>query len=156
MFGKILIITAIITGLTETAASAQTAASAEQQVEPATIVERITASGSTIDQPQALAARLRPVPATHQNSNSGYRIQVFSDSNPRTAQAEAGRKAATISSRFPDMNTYIKYDSPYWRLRVGDFTTFEDASDALTEMKTAFPAYRREMRIVRDHINRAD
>ncbi len=82
----------------------------------------------------------------------GYRIQVFSDNNARTAEREAHSKAAAISESFPQWGTYITYDSPYWRLRVGDFQTYEDATDAVMELKNAFPAYRRELRVVRDRI----
>lgn len=159
MFGKILTlaIAGVMVCIPATARDEATNDSTAVQSRP-TIVDAITRSGSTVSQPQALLDRLIPAADTHSahSGNGGYRIQVFSDSNPRTAKAEAERKASAISSRFPDIKTYVTYQSPYWRLRVGDFTTFEDANDALTELKNALPAYRREMRVVRDRINRAD
>lgn len=127
-----------------------------------TIIGHITASGeNTVTIPDALRERITPdehaaiadKTASPTAVSGGYRIQVFSDSNPRTAQSEARSKSANISSRFPSIRTYVTYDAPYWRLRVGDFTTYEDASDALSLLKEAFPSYRRELRIVRDHIN---
>lgn len=123
-----------------------------------TIIEHITTvDGHTIDIPDALKGRLTPqvhqhVNPTSQVANGGYRIQVFSDSNPR-AHGEAKGKATNINSRFPQWKSYVTYAAPYWRLRIGDFTNYEDANDALAALKDAFPAYKRELRIVRDHIN---
>ena len=132
-----------------------------------TIVDHITLSGiHSVSQPDAMLQRLIPPqqhPAMSDTDSGeivvtgahtgGYRIQVFSDSNPRTARNEANAKAGNISSRFPDYHPYVTYDAPYWRLRVGDFRTYEAATDALEAIKEAFPSYRRELRVVRDRIN---
>jgi hypothetical protein len=94
-----------------------------------------------------------PASTTSPRSGGGYRIQVFSDSNPRTARNEARAKAGNIAARFPEYRTYVTYDAPYWRLRIGDFRSYEAAHEALSAIKEAFPAYRRELRVVRDRIN---
>lgn len=86
----------------------------------------------------------------------GYRIQVFSDNNSRTAKAEARTRQRNISSQFPEMGTYVVYNSPYWRLRVGNFRTQEEANAAAADLKSAFPAYSKEIRVVRDRITIAD
>lgn len=127
-----------------------------------------------LSQPAALRARLTnakaasvvaeaadgdaPAPATVEPTRTagGYRVQVFSDNNPRTAKNEAHSKAAAIGEAFPQWATYITYDSPYWRLRVGDFRTYDDATRAVVDLKNAFPAYRRELRVVRDRIKVTD
>jgi len=133
-----------------------------------TIVDHITLSGlHSVSQPDAMLQRL--IPPQQQTATTdtdggeiagvtgahtgGYRIQVFSDSNPRTARNEANAKAGNITSRFPEYRPYVTYDAPYWRLRIGDFRTYEDAVDALETIKEAFPSYRRELRVVRDRIN---
>lgn len=82
----------------------------------------------------------------------GYRIQVFSDNSSRTAKGEARTRARNISSQFPDYQTYVVYNSPYWRLRVGNFKTNEEAQTAAEELRMAFPSYAREIRVVRDRI----
>ena len=51
------------------------------------------------------------------------------------------------------MGTYIIYNSPFFRLRVGDFRSYEEANRALQDLKNAFPQFAREMRVVRDKIN---
>ncbi len=85
---------------------------------------------------------------------AGYRIQVFSDNNARSAKSEARSKAQAISERMPQYRTYVVYQSPYWRLKVGDFTTATEAENAADMIKKMFPSYAREVRVVRDRINR--
>ena len=82
----------------------------------------------------------------------GYRVQVFLDNNARTAKNEARARARNISEQFPHYPTYVVYSSPYWRLRVGNFRTHDDADAAAAELSAAFPAYAREIRVVRDRI----
>lgn len=81
----------------------------------------------------------------------GYRIQVFSDNNQRRSKDEANQKAAMIKGVDPEMATYVTFTSPFWRLRVGNFRSFEEANIKLIELKNAFPQFR-EMRVVRDMI----
>ena len=83
---------------------------------------------------------------------AGFRVQVFSDNNARTAKNEARSKQRIISSRFPQYQTYVMYTSPYWRLKVGDFRTQQDANAAADELRRAFPAYSKEIRVVRDRV----
>ncbi|WP_455497812.1 SPOR domain-containing protein [Coprobacter sp.] len=81
----------------------------------------------------------------------GYRIQVFSDNNQRRSKDEANQKAAMIKGVDPGLATYITFTSPFWRLRVGDFRSFEEANLKLIELKSAFPQFH-EMRVVKDVI----
>lgn len=82
----------------------------------------------------------------------GYRVQVFSDNNSRTAKNEARSKARNISARFPEHRTYVIYNSPYWRLKVGDFRSQTEANEFAEEIRKAFPSYAKEVRVVRDRI----
>lgn len=84
---------------------------------------------------------------------AGYRVQVFSDNNARTAKNEARSKQRVISARFPNYQTYVMYTSPYWRLKVGDFKTQKEANIVAEELRKAFPSYSKEIRVVRDRIN---
>lgn len=127
------------------------------------IITRIQSGGTVvIEQPKALAARLKapkPQPTDDETSETapkstvGYRIQVFSDANVATAKNEAQMKERNILSRFPTLNTYITYNAPSWRLRVGDFKNREEAEEMMRELKNAFPSFSRELIIVRDRIN---
>ena len=51
--------------------------------------------------------------------SSGFRIQVFSDNDYRTAKNNALYKEGLIQQAFPELETYVTFTSPFWRLRVG-------------------------------------
>lgn len=132
---------------------------------PATIADHINASGiATVFQPAGLNARLMPKaaaePATEPGADQekpaasvgGYRIQLFSGNNARTAKSQATSRATRVDEQFPEYATYVSFDAPYWRLKVGDFRSYEEATAALARLKAAMPEYAREMRVVRDKI----
>lgn len=142
-----------------------TSAPLTAQTEVVTIVDHIT-NGTTniINQPDQLLRRLIPVEEVEEDAKeeisrpvngrmAGFRVQVFSDNNARTAKSEARSKQRIISSRFPQYQTYVMYTSPYWRLKVGDFRTQQEANNAADELRRAFPAYSKEIRVVRDRVN---
>ncbi|MEZ3563408.1 SPOR domain-containing protein [Duncaniella muricolitica] len=152
----IAIITLALSGLT---------ARGEEKV--VTIVDHITeGTANTVTQPEALLKRLCKIVDNTEKEDrteepskpvagrlAGYRVQVFSDNNVRTAKAEAASKQRVISARFPQYQTYVRYTSPYWRLKVGDFRTQQEANAAAEELRKAFPAYSKEIRVVRDRIS---
>lgn len=88
----------------------------------------------------------------HAVHRAGYRIQVYSDNNQRQAKAKAQQIAANIGKQFPSYGLYLTYNAPYWRLRVGDFTTQEAAHSALRALRAKFPALAGDIRVVRDRI----
>ena len=85
--------------------------------------------------------------------SSGFRIQVFSDNDYRTAKNNALYKEGLIQQAFPELETYVTFTSPFWRLRVGDVRSYEEAGNALIQLKKEFPQMAREMRVVRDKIH---
>lgn len=87
------------------------------------------------------------------HGRAGYRILVFDDNNPRTAAAQAKNRERQIAEFFPQYNTYVSFNSPYWRVKAGDFRTRAEAEDALKEIREAFPQFSAFLRIVRDKIN---
>lgn len=129
-----------------------------------TIVDSINAGDLIfIDQPASLNQRLKcqsePVKTTSVSTSgtaharAGYRIQVFDDNNPRTARQQAQGTKAMIQRRFPQYNCYVSFESPYWRVRCGDFRTRAEAEAAMSEIKRAFPALSRSLHLVRDRVN---
>jgi hypothetical protein len=83
----------------------------------------------------------------------GFRVQVFSSNIQQTARREAFRVKELVERNFPDVGVYESFSSPFWRVRVGDFRTREDAEEFRTELRRAFPALQREMFITQDIIN---
>lgn len=82
----------------------------------------------------------------------GYKIQAFSGNNQRTSKNEANYKQSQINSAFPEHETVVLFDSPFWRLRVGNFATREEAQQVMAELRRNFPSFGKEMYIVVDEV----
>ncbi|MBP5171635.1 MAG: SPOR domain-containing protein [Bacteroidales bacterium] len=83
---------------------------------------------------------------------TGYRIQIFSGNSHAASKTEAFQKEAAVKAVVPELTTYVRYSAPFWRLRVGDFLTYEEAYEMLLRLRKTF-VYGREMSIVREKIN---
>ncbi len=68
----------------------------------------------------------------------GYRIQIaaLSGNNSRT---EAFRKKDEFKTAFPDVEAYVIFNEPNFKVLVGDFITRLDAFTFLQRCKTLFP-----------------
>lgn len=82
----------------------------------------------------------------------GYKIQAFSGNDQRTSKNEAMAKQAQINKAFPELETVVQFDSPFWRLRIGNFETREEAQAVMNELRSAFPSFGKEMYIVVDEV----
>lgn len=128
------------------------------------IIEQIESAGNIrVNVPEGLlpvltyhASDEAPEPeesAEHPKSKVGYRVQVFDDNNPRTAKAQAEERCRMIESKFPEFRAYVQFNSPYWRVKVGDFRTRSEAEAAMGAIRGAFPQIGSQLRVVRDKIN---
>ncbi len=66
---------------------------------------------------------------------SGYRILVI-NSNDRTKVFAAKAK---IYQLYPELKPYLMYQSPFYKLKVGNFRTKEEAEDYRKELSRDFP-----------------
>jgi len=66
---------------------------------------------------------------------SGYRVQVFFGTNRKDAYYEQAR----FKSIYPELNTYLSYTQPNYRVKVGDFRTRAEAQKLMTELRPVFP-----------------
>ena len=82
----------------------------------------------------------------------GFRAQVFTG-NQRLSKDEAFKREKEIKEMFPDLATYVTYTAPFWKLRVGDFRSHEEAYDLKRKLMEAFPAYGKEIYIVKEEVN---
>lgn len=78
----------------------------------------------------------------------GYKIQVFMGNDQQQSKREAESKQAQIRSVYPELQTSIAFNSPFWRLRVINIATREDAQQILTELKKQFPSFGKEMYVI--------
>ena len=65
----------------------------------------------------------------------GYRILVIS-SNDRNKVIEA---KSTMYREFPELKVYIMYQSPFFRLKVGNFKERPDAEEYLSRIQRFYP-----------------
>jgi hypothetical protein len=68
----------------------------------------------------------------------GFRVQIFFDSGNNSKKA-----AQTARERFMEVNpgitAYLTFNSPYYRVRVGDFRTKLEAEGFLFQLATSYP-----------------
>ena len=83
---------------------------------------------------------------------NGFRIRVFSGSKQSVSRNRAQEIHDALKEFDPDLETYILFKSPNWRLVVGNYTTNEEAVSALRKLKKEFPEYGREMFVIKDVI----
>ena len=82
----------------------------------------------------------------------GFKIQAFSGNDQRTSKNEAHRKQQLINNSYPEHETVVLFESPFWRLRVGNFQTRNEAEEILKEMVRSFPSFGKEMYVVVDEV----
>lgn len=69
----------------------------------------------------------------------GYRLQVLNTRN----RDDAFKTKASLLENFPDEKVYVLYQSPYFKVRVGNFINRNDAEDFKKELSLFYgqPAY---------------
>ncbi len=78
----------------------------------------------------------------------GYRVHLYMDSGNR-ARLNTRKEQANFEDIYPDVNAYIVYEEPYFKLRAGDFRTRVDARRFLEKIRSDYSA----AYIVVDRIN---
>lgn len=138
---------------------AQPCAEAQVAVVDTSIVQYLERSNTggaiRIEQPAELSRRVARVgDDVEQNMVKVpiYRIQLFS-SNNTTAKAQAESLAKEFAAAFPDIPSMVSYVSPFWRLRVGEFRTYEEANAMLPIIQNKFSDMQRGMLIIRERIS---
>lgn len=89
------------------------------------------------------------------NKIEGFRIQIFGDgNNQQSLEARARARGNAVVAKFPKYRgqVYSFSSSPNWYTRIGNFKDQKEASEALAELKRAFPQYAGEMRVVKSTI----
>jgi hypothetical protein len=82
----------------------------------------------------------------------GYRVQVYSGNDQRASKDEAFKREKELKEVAPGLSTYVTYNAPFWRLRVGDFSSNEEAYFVQRQLTQQFPKFGKEMYIVREDI----
>lgn len=64
----------------------------------------------------------------------GFRVQIFSGGNRNEAYAVQSR----FQSSFSDMGSYVTYDEPNYRVKVGDFRSRTEATNFMRELRSQY------------------
>ena len=72
------------------------------------------------------------------NGVDGYRIQILFNSGPG-ARNQAIRTKADFLSAYPGYPVYILYQSPFYKVRIGDFVLKRNALKVYHQIKSKYP-----------------
>ena len=81
----------------------------------------------------------------------GFRVQVYSSNQQQAAKMEALELEAQLKEKVTH-TIYVQYLPPFWKVRVGDFRTYEEARDYKKLFVKMFPNMMGDTYIVRDKI----
>jgi len=68
---------------------------------------------------------------------NGYRIQIFFDSGNNSKSA-AYKAKSDFLTLYPDIESYVVFESPYYKVRVGNFRTRLDAQRFLNVISSHY------------------
>ena len=91
-----------------------------------------TSAQTTVD--TDVTALLKKKRAYNKKNGFGFRIQL--DNGLETAIKTTKSK---FGLEFPTMRTYILFESPDWKVQVGDYKTRLEADKVLNDIKIKFP-----------------
>lgn len=115
--------------------------------------EKPGGAGVTFHQDKRIEKTVTSLTESSGSVMPGYRVQVFSSNTQRTARQEAFNHESNLKEAFPEMRIYVSYSSPFWKVRIGDFTTQEEARKFTEELLLRFPELKGETYTVRDQIS---
>jgi hypothetical protein len=70
-----------------------------------------------------------------QTSQKGYRVQLFNGN-----RKEAQTVKTKFSTQFPELNAYLTYQAPEYKVQIGDCRNEWEAEKLRNDILTAFPA----------------
>ena len=81
----------------------------------------------------------------------GYRVQIYSSNQQQTAKAESLDLEARLKDKI-SQTVYVQYLPPFWKVRLGDFKTYDEAREYKKEFVAQYPDMMGDTYIVRDKI----
>ena len=73
----------------------------------------------------------------------GYRVQIYSSNQQQAAKSEALDLEDRIKEKI-DQPVYVLYIPPFWKVRLGDFRTYEEAREYKKLFTKKFDRSRKE------------
>lgn len=81
----------------------------------------------------------------------GYRVQIYSSNQQQNAKGEALELEARLKDKI-NQTLYVQYLPPFWKVRIGDFRTYDEAKEYKKLFVQQYPDLMGDTYIVRDKI----
>ena len=83
-------------------------------------------------------------------TTQGFRVQIYSSNRNQIAKAGAFKIENEFIEAFPEIHAYKSYIAPFWKVRVGDFSTYYEALVFSNKVKDTFPERATEVFVVKE------
>ena len=84
---------------------------------------------------QLLLSRVFGVERSYEHLQDGFRIQVYSSNDQRVSSKESSDIAEKVRELGLGIEVYRAYMAPFWRVRLGNYRTQQEAQEALDELR---------------------
>ena len=99
----------------------------------------VLGSGVTVNQSHAMRTAFdQYVSANASKKMTGYRVRVYYE-NGQNARGRSESIARSVSNSFPGIGVYRSFDSPNFKVCVGDFRTRDEALKVYHALKGTYP-----------------
>lgn len=99
----------------------------------------VIGNGVTVNQSPAMRNAFdRYVSNNASKKMAGYRIRVFFD-NGQNARNRSEAIARSIANSYPGIGVYRTFESPNFKVSVGDFRTKDEALKVYQSLKSSYP-----------------
>lgn len=82
----------------------------------------------------------------------GFRVQIFSSNSAQTGKTEAQELEKRLLDSDLHASVYVKYQAPFWKVRVGDCLSRDEALKLREDILRLMPDLSTDIYIVRDEI----
>jgi len=86
-----------------------------------------------------------------EKETAGWRVQIYSSNNQLAAKQEAEALKERLESELAEP-VYVDFIQPFWKVRVGNFLTLEEAKAYREEIVHLFPELQADSYPVKDQI----
>ena len=99
----------------------------------------VMGSGVTVNQSRTMRSALDSYISNNAAKKlTGYRIRVYFD-NGQSARMRSESIARSVSNTFPGIGVYRTFESPNFKVTVGDFRTKDEALKVYHSLKATYP-----------------
>ena len=144
----IIVIIAVLTGITASAQDSLNRTRMDSTYVGKSIIN-VIGPGAEVNQTQQVRQALETYTAENeQKPIQGYRIRVFYD-NSTSARVKSESIEQYLRNQYPETGVYRSFESPNYKVTIGDFRTKEEALKIYNALKGTYPtAY-----IIKENIN---